>query len=283
MPNSINPTKVDIVEQDLENLKKKELPEVEEPEEKKNIYIHPPPPPVTFVNKKTSIHFWAQDPNVLLQPEHALEFFPTEAMTFNQKLNAITRIVLILTAVSYLTTKKMNIIVVSVISVICIYLMFYYHKDNGEGFKNVNGDLVKLYNRDGPKVDFVPELDETFQKSAPNNPLSNVLISDYDYNPKRRPAEPSYTKEGKDNILEETKRSIQLLNPGQPGIDKKLFQDVTDNLELEQSMRQFYSTANTTIPNDQTSFAEFCYGDMISAKEGNMFASVRNNPRHNLY
>lgn len=48
-------------------------------------------------------------------------------------------------------------------------------------------------------------------------------------------------------------------------------------------MRQFYSTANTTIPNDQGGFAEFCYGDMISAKEGNMFASVRNNPRHNLY
>ena len=187
----------------------------------------------------------------MLQPEHALEFFPTEAMTFNQKLNAITRIVLILTAVSYLTTKKMNIIVVSVISVVCIYLMFYYHKENGEGFKNTDGNLVKLYNRDGPKVEFVPELDETFQKSAPNNPLSNVLISDYDYNPNRRPAEPSYTKEGKDNILEETKRSIQLLNPGQPGIDKKLFQDVTDNLELEQSMRQFYSTANTTIPNDQ--------------------------------
>jgi phospholipid N-methyltransferase len=78
-------------------------------------------------------------------------------------------------------------------------------------------------------------------------------------------------------------KTIQSMHPGQPNIDKKLFQDVTDNLELEQSMRQFYSTANTTIPNDQTSFAEFCYGDMISAKEGNAFASVRNNPRHNLY
>ena len=272
---SINPTKVDIVEQDLEDLKKTA------PQEEKEVVV--PSPPVTIINKKTAIHFWAQDPNVLLQPEYALEFFPTETMTFNQKLNAITRIVLILTAISYLVTKKMNIIVVSVISIVCIYLMFYYHKENGEGFKNTDGNLVKLYNREGPKVEIVPDLDATFQKASPTNPLSNVLISDYDYNPNRRPAEPSYTKEGKENVLEETQRSIQLLNPGQPGIDKKLFQDVTDNLELEQSMRQFYSTANTTIPNDQTSFAEFCYGDMISAKEGNQFASVRNNPRHNLY
>ena len=115
------------------------------------------------------------------------------------------------------------------------------------------------------------------------DPLSNVLISDYDYNPNKKPAQPSYTKEGKNSILEETKKTIQLLNEGHPDIEKKLFQDVTDNLELEQSMRQFYSTANTTIPNDQDSFVQFCYGDMISNKEGNQFAAVRNNPRHNLY
>ena len=280
MSNSINPTKVDIVEQDLEDLKKKEPKEETDEKEEPTI-----PPSVTIVNKKTTIHFWAEDPNVLLQPEHALEFFPTETMSFNQKLNAITRIVLILTAISYLTTKKMNIIVVSVVSILCIYLMFYYHTEKlrEEGFKTVNGNLVKLYDRKGPKVDIVPELNDTFQRSHASNPLSNVLISDYDYNSRRPPAEPSYTKEGKQNILEETKRSIQMLNPDQPDINNKLFQDVTDNLELEQSMRQFYSTANTTIPNDQTSFAEFCYGDMISAKEGNMFASVRNNPRHNLY
>lgn len=280
MSNSINPTKIDIVEQDLEDLK--QISPNEEIDEREEPVISPP---FDIVNKKTIIHFWAEDPNVLLHTEHALEFFPTETMSFNQKLNAITRIVLVLTAFSYLTTKKNNIIAVSVVSILCIYLMFYYHNEKmkEEGFKTVNGNLVKLYDRKGPKVDIVPELNSTFQRSHASNPLSNVLISDYDYNSKRSPAEPSYTKEGKHNILEETKRSIQILNPDQPDITNKLFQDVTDNLELEQSMRQFYSTANTTIPNDQTSFAEFCYGDMISAKEGNVLASVRNNPRHNLY
>ena len=61
MSNSINPTKIDIVEQDLEDLKKSEPKE-----EVDEIEKIPVPPPITIVNKKTSIHFWAEDPNVLL-------------------------------------------------------------------------------------------------------------------------------------------------------------------------------------------------------------------------
>jgi len=279
MSNSINPTKInDNGKHNLEDLNKPEM-NIEEQQ--------PVSTPILLVDKKQYIiDFWTENPNILLDPRYALEFFPTENMSFNQKLNAITRIVLVLTTISYLVTKKMNIIIVSVVSIVCIYLMHYSHNEDikkSEGFKNDKGDLVKTYNRHGPLDEIKPEFESTFQQSAPNNPLSNVLISDYDYNPNRKPAQPSYTTEGKQSILEETKKTIQSLHPNQQGLDKKLFHDITDNLELEQSMRQFYSTANTTIPNDQTSFAEFCYGDMISAKEGNAFASVRNNPRHNLY
>lgn len=231
------------------------------------------------------IPFWAENPNILMQQPYAFEFFPTEDMTFHQKLNAITRLVLVLTTVSYLYTKKFNLIVVSVVSIVCIYLMFYANKDGAnknEGFQQ-NNPLERSYDRNGPIVDIEPVFEETFEKATTQNPLSNVMVSDYDYNPNKKPAPPAYTKEGKKVILEETKKMIRQMHPDHENIDKKLFQDTTDNLELEQSMRQFYSTANTTIPNDQASFAEFCYGDMISNKEGNMFAAVRNNPRHNLY
>ena len=47
-------------------------------------------------------------------------------------------------------------------------------------------------------------------------------------------------------------------------------------MELEQSLRQFYSTANTTIPNNQAGFAEFCYGNMSSCKEGDDMACSKN-------
>lgn len=237
----------------------------------------------TLVTPK-KIAFWAENPNILLQQPYVLEFFPTEDMTFHQKLNAITRLVLVLTTISYLYTKKINLIVVSVVSIVCIYLMFYANNDakKNEGFRQ-NLPLERSYDRNGPIADIQPMFEETFEKATTQNPMSNVMISDYDYHPHKKPAPPAYTKEGKKVILEETKKMIQQMHPNHENIDKKLFQDTTDNLELEQSMRQFYSTANTTIPNDQASFAEFCYGDMISNKEGNMFAAVRNNPRHNLY
>ena len=34
-------------------------------------------------------------------------------------------------------------------------------------------------------------------------------------------------------------------------------------------MHSFYTTPNTTIPNDQDKFAKFCYGNMPSNKENN--------------
>ena len=60
----------------------------------------------------------------------------------------------------------------------------------------------------------------------------------------------------------------------------KLFKDAGSELMFEQSLRPFNSNPSTTIPNDQAGFAEFCYGSMISCKEGNQFACARNLARH---
>jgi hypothetical protein len=220
--------------------------------------------PVKEVPTKQIIPFWFENPNVLFQPNFILEFFPTETMSFNQKLNSLTRLVIIMTLIAYIFTGKQRVLVVSGISLLCIFLLHYSTKK--EGFNEGNRRYIKPYDRHGPLID----IDESRNQY-------------HDYNPQKKPAPPSFTKNENETILEETKKQIQILNHDQPDINKKLFQSTTDNLELEQSMRQFYSTANTTIPNDQGGFAEFCYGDMISAKEGNMFASVRNNPRYNLY
>ena len=70
------------------------------------------------------------------------------------------------------------------------------------------------------------------------------------------------------------------LNPSQPDLADKLFRDLGEQYVFEQSLRPFYSTASSTIPNDQQAFAEFCYGSMVSCKEGNPFACARNLTRH---
>ena len=48
------------------------------------------------------IEFWGKNPNVLLDPSHISELFPVSDMEYEQKLNAITRTVIILTFVFYL-------------------------------------------------------------------------------------------------------------------------------------------------------------------------------------
>lgn len=275
MTQSINPTSINNnIVHNLEDLKEKEIDEIKETETES---------PVIVLEKSTpEIPFWGKDPNALINKTYILEFFPTQEMTFNQKLNALTRSIIILTIVFYVYTRKNRVFALCAVCLLCIYFTHYSYGKKDEGFQQAD-DLEKLYTYQGPLVTVEENYDATFQKPEPDNPLSNVLISDYDYNVNKKPAPPAYTENAKQAILDETKKTIQVLNPCQPNIDKKLFRDIQDNLELEQSMRQFYSTANTTIPNDQTSFAEFCYGDMISGKEGNMFALSRDNPRFNLY
>ena len=41
----------------------------------------------------------------------------------------------------------------------------------------------------------------------------------------------------------------------------------SDKKEFEGSLRAFYSTANTEIPNDQAGFTDFCYGNLDKTKE----------------
>jgi hypothetical protein len=93
----------------------------------------------------------------------------------------------------------------------------------------------------------------------------------------------SFVKETEKEILDKTKEAIQKMNPTFPGMTDKLFASLDDHFEFEQSARQFYSNPATTVPNDQGAFAAFCYGEMISCKEGNQFACVRDAPRYNLY
>jgi hypothetical protein len=238
--------------------------------------------PASVLKKTSRVPFWAENPNVLFQQEYILEFFPVDSMTFEQKLNAVSRTVIVLTVVSFIYTRSIRLLAISAISLFCIFLMFYYYntKDGkkqvrfSEGFESsVPPDpVVAYFEEQGIKV----QPDKVFDTVVPGNPLSNVLLPDYDYNPNKKPAPPSYNENINKEILNNAKQMVIRSNPGQPDIADKLFNDLGDEFVFEQSMQPFYSNASTTIPNDQGAFADFCYGSMISCKEGNMFACARN-------
>jgi hypothetical protein len=103
--------------------------------------------------------------------------------------------------------------------------------------------------------------------------MMNVLMTDYKDRPTRSPA--LKNNDATASIINDKVKAKVLAKVGDP----RIFRGIDNELELEASMRNFYTTANTAIPNDQEGFSTFCYGDMISGKEGNEAALLRHNSR----
>ena len=119
--------------------------------------------------KEDKTPFWINNPNVILHKDHLFEFFPTEDMSFNQKLNALTRTVLFMTLLSFAYTHNVYILFVGVVSIGFIYLMHAYKEKIQEPF-----DL-------SPPVDDLLDIPDNaavvFQDPTASNPFSNVLVS----------------------------------------------------------------------------------------------------------
>ena len=196
--------------------------------------------------------FWINNPSILLNKDN-LVFWPTETMTTNEKLNAITRLVILLCVLGFALTQNFNFIWISILTIVCIVS---YYQLNSRPIENFE------------KQDFVKHTAPTDK-----NPLMNVLLPEINGNPNRRSALKSYLPETEKIINNKVKKQIS------KNVDARLFQGVNNELDLEYSMRNFYTNPSTTIPNDQEGFSQFLYGDMISAKEGNPIALARQNPR----
>jgi len=235
--------------------------------------------------KKRSIPFWSENPNIIFDQRFIFEFFPIDNMSYEQKLNSITRTIIILTVLGYIFSQNIRVLIIGSLTIGVVYLMHYYHtiekekieiKKGKEGFIS---DPVKDY----LDSENIPIRDDVFQEPDSGNPFSNVLMTDYDYNPNKKPAPPSFNENVNQKILTGAKKLVVEANPDQPDIADKLFKDLGEQLVFEQSLRQFNSNPGTTIPNDQGAFAEFCYGSMISCKEGNNFACARNMSHYTNY
>ena len=206
--------------------------------------------------------FWINDPNILLNKDKITEIWPVSRMSFNEKLNSITRLVILFTLLGLCFENRTNICITGIVTILCICLLHHFQKNKKEGFKpNASNEIVH----------------QGVTNPTVNNPIMNVLLPERKDNPNREPAAPSYDKKVEEKINEDTKNFIAK-NFDDPTIKDKLFQDLGDKFTFDRSMRQWYSTANTQIPNDQGSFADWCYGDMISCKEGHELACTRNAP-----
>lgn len=202
-----------------------------------------------------SISFWINQPTILLKKKYILDILPNKNMVFNEKLNAITRLIVLLSMIGYIITSNSMLLLLAGISLLTI-IGFYYFKTN----KNMNLLINKRENFENLTKKEIIDADLVVPTN--NNPLMNVMLTDIKDNPNRNSAAPSANPDIQEDI---TKKTINLTKKSfnDNDIDKKLFKDLGDSMNLDMSMRQFYTMPNTRVSNDQKSFAEFCYKDMI--------------------
>ena len=221
--------------------------------------------------------FWLQDPLILMMKS---DFWPSGGMTnMNEKLNAITRLTVIVTigAYAYPGSNKMKVIISGLITIAAIVILYYVKKMNmlkkltsvtkKEGFDSAT-NKIKEDCKDG----CVETTEPTLQ-----NPLMNVMLNEIHSNPHRKPAAKSFVPETEKKINEVTKDFITG-NFNDPDIRNKLFGDLGDDFVFDRSMRAWHPTANTQIPNDQNGFADFCYGGMVSCKDGHELSCIKGAP-----
>ena len=238
-------------------------------------------------NKNTQImnttQFWINQPSVLLDRDDIADLWPTPLMSVEQKLNAITRLVLLLTILGFLVTNNINIIFTGVIT-LAIFVILYKTQYNLNSVSSAGADANPSKKEGFVNSQMYNMLKPHLTTPTIQNPMMNVLLPEISYNPVRDEAAPAYNPEVEKDINHSTEGYVVLdFEPRNmteaEKLRKKLFADLGDKYEFDDSMRMFYTNPSTTIPNDQKGFAEFCFGDMISCKQGNEMACQRFNPR----
>jgi len=221
--------------------------------------------------------FWLTDPSVLWTG--ASEFFP---FTENDKrctaaaLNSFTRfgiyVGLLLAIVRLEPLWLLAGLLFAIFSVGAWYFM-ESHGATREGFFGSvqSEDLDRRFATTAPILDprdvigkYVPDVigrtraDRTAPTAA--NPFMNVLISEYSEHPTRFPAQSVDDM----TVREELDSYFQTMFASDPG----------DVFGKTQSQRAFVAAPVTTIPNDQSAFANWLYRvPGQTYKEGNLLAS----------
>ena len=218
--------------------------------------------------------FWFNDPIILFNKESILEIWPTQQMTFESKLNAISRLVIFMSLLGFIFTRNSNLIIIGIVTLAIIFTLYKLRKQSivkfKEGFSLSSKDLSQSALSPAPMttnpVTLESVLRSEFHPTTKKNPFGNVLLTDIGDEPNRRAAAPSFNPDVYDDITSSVKKQTQMLNPDIINTNKQLYGDLKDNYDLDNSMMRFYSTANSRVANDQGAFSNWLYGQMPSGK-----------------
>lgn len=242
--------------------------------------------------------FWSNDPTVLFNKEYIFELWPTTNMCYEQKLNAISRLIILITILGYILTMSQRVLAVGLLTLVVIFVLFKMRKQKvtkemlNEGFQAIKGNEVTgMFDKKPDSYVNPATLDSVlkseFMEGTKKNPFSNVLLTQIGDDPDRKSAPPSFNVDVDEDITKNVKRSVQMMNPGIKNTNKQLYGDLWQEFQLDNSNRVFYSTPNSRVTNDQSAYAQYLYNDMkysgkLSTPEG-AIARVQDNFRYLNY
>jgi hypothetical protein len=222
------------------------------------------------------MNFWINEPTTLFNKNEITQIWFNSGMSFETKMNAISRLVILLTLIGFIATGELKFIVIGILTLACIACIYLVRKQSqpvpAEGFET---------NRITDPLTLTTMLKTEYAETKKHNPLSNILLTDIGDNADRKPAPPAFNAGVSDDIDAATKQAIQMMNPTIDNTTKQLYgDDIIESINFDNSMRAFYSTPNSRVTNDQSAFANYLYGNMPSCKTGDSFACIQNNLRY---
>jgi hypothetical protein len=168
------------------------------------------------------------DPREIFRSDKLLEFWPTATQSAKDRTFATTRFIVYAMCILYLIKRDARILALGILVLAVLYFLFVSNMiPDGQLRPATMDGRAAWFGRDAVTM---PTLD---------NPMANVLYTDYTDRPDRPPAAwyPS--------VRQEVAKEWEFIHP----FEKK-----------RDAERNFYTAPSSTIPNDQTGFAEAAYG-----------------------
>jgi len=166
------------------------------------------------------------DLNQIFNSKEVLNFWPTSSQSAKQRTLATTRFIIYATCIIYLIQRDPRIFALGVLVLGVLYYLYANNMITDGNVKVANGRQANILN---PEV-VLPTRE---------NPMGNVLMTDYVDDPDR-PSAAWYP-----SVRTEVQQEWSKIHP---------FEKIRD------AERNFYTMPVSTIPGDQTAFAEASFG-----------------------
>jgi hypothetical protein len=154
--------------------------------------------------------------------ENLMDFWPSDRQSAKERVEATTRFIVYAVVLLFLIRRDSRVVLLGGLVLAVLYGLYF-------------NNMIP----EGARSAYVSKGLQGFTMPTVDNPMGNILMGEYSTDPNRSPAAwyPSVRKE--------VQTDFDIVHPFEKGRDFE---------------RNFYTTASTTIPNDQAAFAQAAYG-----------------------